>query len=85
MTTTHPGHDTDSAISMSNDMTSSIVEERSTSVTLGSYIEDVPKGESSASQYTKVRFPLPCSIAPPTSDVLIQHSDISRHHNTVIT
>ena len=34
--TTHTGHDTDSAISMSGDMTSSIVEERLTSVTLGS-------------------------------------------------
>ena len=69
---------------MSGDMRSSIVEETSTSVTLGSYIEDVPKGESSASQCAEVRFPLPCSIAPPTSNVPIQYSDSSRHHNTVI-
>ena len=69
---------------MSGDMTSSIIEERTTSINLGSCIEDVPKGESSASQYAKVRFPSSCPIAPPTSDVPIQYSDISRHHNTII-
>ena len=69
---------------MSGDMTSSIIEERTTSITLGSYIEDVPKGESSASQYAKVRFPSSCPIAPPIIDIPIQYSDISGHHNTII-
>ena len=70
---------------MSGDMRSSIIEERTTSVTLGSCIEDVPKGESSASQYAKVRFPSSCPIAPPTIDIPIQYSDVSGHHNTMVT
>ena len=70
---------------MSGDMTSSVVEERTTSVTLGSYIEDVPRGESSASRYVKVTFPLPCPIGLHIIDIPIQYSDISGHHNTVIT
>ena len=70
---------------MSGYMTISIIEERPTSVNLGSCIKDVPKGENSASQYGKVRFPLSCPIAPPTINVPIQYSDISGYHNTVIT
>ena len=57
---------------MSDDTKNSILEERTTSVTLGSNIEDIINAEN-------------VTIAPPTSNVPLQHSNISGHHNTVVT
>ena len=53
---------------MSGDMTSSIVEERTASVTLGSNIEDIQKAEM-------------VTIAPPTSDVPLQYKNVNGHFN----